>query len=174
MRPSHRSQQDCNKYLQQRQRHVLLSTSKIRRTFGMPLPLLLVSILLILLNRSLFSSNNNYLSYGQAVTTVEGEDGSVGKDLPEKGDTKCPSLADRFNYFTNSSSDSSHTAADLWLLPCKETDTTNDGSGNGNNEYDDVPTGLESVELPDHAIVVYVYAALPAYASDFRTFRFRW
>ena len=123
---------------------------------------------------------------GQSNTNINiGEDNGLdGKDLPVKGDTKCPSLADRFHFFTshnnsdsnsNSNSSTSSSDADIWLLPCKEENGDGSGSGlfGGYNSYTDdddvssLPT--TAAELPPHAIVLQVYAALPAYASDFRT-----
>ena len=112
-----------------------------RRPTGCTLPAVsrpLLIIILLLLNITLINHNKLLYCYGQqqqGVLTTEGEDGSVGKDLPEKGDTKCPSLADRFNYFTNrNGSDDSQTAAeDIWLLPCKETDTTATTTGSSSD-----------------------------------------
>ena len=83
--------------------------------------------------------------------------------------TKCPSLADRFNYFTSQNSSSSdEAAADIWLTPCQETDAS--GDGGGYLGYDVPTTAAESGDLPDNALALNVYASLPAYASDLRTF----
>ena len=103
---------------------------------------------------------------------MTGEDGLDGKDLPQKGDTKCPSLADRFNYFTNRN-ETNGAAEDIWLLPCKE-ENDDDGSGGGvfGGGNDDNSTSSLPTELPPHAITLSMYAALPAYASDFRTFMY--
>lgn len=79
------------------------------------------------------------------VLAQQNETGLSGKDIPEKGDTKCPSLADRYNSFKNN-------AVDTWLLPCEE----------------DTVQNIDTESLPDHAIVLTVYTALPAFSTDFR------
>jgi hypothetical protein len=116
---------------------------------------------LLVLLTLLGSWKNNYMNMN--ILLVNGESGLDGKDIPEKGDSKCPSLADRYTYFQNATHQNEDTA-DVWLLPCEETGTytnTNNGS----------PEPILNVQdLPSHAIVLSIYAALPAYADDFRTF----
>ena len=75
------------------------------------------------------------------------EDGFAGKVLPEKGDTKCPSLADRFDNYKNGADSS------VWLYPCQDTPDS------------DAPPE----KVPAHGIALEVFAALPAFAPDLGT-----
>jgi hypothetical protein len=75
-------------------------------------------------------------------------DGFSDKEAPEKGDVKCPSLADRYNNFNNGGD------ATTWLSPCEEGTSLDD----------------QSKEIPINGIVLQLFAALPAFAGNFRTF----
>ena len=67
----------------------------------------------------------------------------AGKDPPEKGGTHCPSLEERYQDFRNGGDGSA------WLQPCDD-----------EAEYE---------ERPPHGIRLELFAALPAYAGNFRT-----
>jgi hypothetical protein len=82
-----------------------------------------------------------------AVTTSAQSNGFDGKDLPEKGDVKCQSLADRYNNFKDGGD------ASVWLSPCEEGAAMDD----------------PSEELPPNGIILQLFASLPAFSGGFRT-----
>lgn len=75
-----------------------------------------------------------------------GQVGSDGKVLPAKGDSNCPSLAERYNEFMNNKTPS------VWYNPCNE-----------------IPA--PPLEVPDNGIVLQIFLSLPAFGEELGTSR---
>lgn len=80
------------------------------------------------------------------VVTGAPDDGALAmKDTPQKGDTKCPSLADRYDEYKKGADTSA------WLYPCQETPFS----------------AAYPEEVPANGIVLDFFASLPAFSPDF-------
>jgi len=100
----------------------------LRRSFVVTVPILILAFLVCLTSMSRAE-----------------ETGYEGKELPDKGDSECPSLAERYEMFLTGEGDPT-----AWLTFC-------------DRDPDPAPPEV----LAENGIVLQFFASLPAFSSDF-------
>ena len=98
------------------------------------------------LSRRMFHAVLLYFLAILVTSQAQGQDGSDGKVLPAKGDSNCPSLAERYNDFMNNKTPS------VWYNPCNE-------------------ISAPPLEVPANGIVLQVFLSLPAFGEELGTWQ---